>query len=299
MNWKDAVSRFQDYLFLERGLSENTLHAYIHDVNLLKNYLDEKSFTLITPQDIESFAATIYELGFSAFSQARIFSGIRSFFNFLIQENILANSPAEFLDSPKLIRKLPDTLTFEEIERILSVIDLSSKEGHRNRAIVEILYSCGLRVSELVELKINSLYWDIGFVKIYGKGKKERLVPIGKDAMHYLKLYLENFRLMQKTQKGAEGYVFLNYLGGKLSRVTIFKIIKNLVNQAGIKKHVSPHTFRHSYATHMVENGADLRIVQQLLGHESITTTEIYTHLDKEHLAKIVENCHPRMKFSK
>ncbi|MFQ3577013.1 MAG: site-specific tyrosine recombinase XerD [Cytophagales bacterium] len=298
MDWKGAVSSFKDHLSLERGLSENTIKAYLHDIKLLKDFLiGDISPKEVSVDDIQSFASTIYDMGFSEYSQARIFSGIRSFFSYMVQEEWIAKDPTEFLDSPKLSRKLPDTLSFEEIELILQNIDLSVNEGHRNRAIIEILYGCGLRVSELVELKISNLFLDVGFLKVLGKGDKERLVPIGREAKKFLTIYLKDFRQSQKVKKGFENHVFLNYQGSKLSRISIFKMVKKQTAIAGILKEVSPHTFRHSYATHMVENGADLRIVQELLGHESITTTEIYTHLDREHLTKIIEECHPRAKI--
>lgn len=300
MDWAASISSFKDYLSLERGLSENTLKAYLHDIKLFRGFVgDAKAPTEIKLQDVQEFAVSIYELGLSEFSQARIFSGIRTFFKYLLHEGELSDDPCQFLESPKLSRKLPDTLSFEEIELILSNIDLSQKEGHRNRAMVEVLYGCGLRVTELVELKISNLFFDVGFIKVIGKGNKERLVPIGKDAIKYVGLYLNEYRRKMLVQKGYENFVFLNYQGSKLSRVSVFKIIKSSALKVGINKEVSPHTFRHSYATHMVENGADLRIVQELLGHESITTTEIYTHLDKEHLTRIVENCHPRAKQPK
>lgn len=243
---------------------------------------------------LRDFVNTIATLGVSEYTQARIISGIKAFFRFLMYEDMIQEDPSQLLESPKLGRKLPDTLSFEEINSILESIQLGLPEGHRNRAMLEILYSSGLRVSELTDLKMANIYTDIGFLRVIGKGNKERLVPVGKDALKYLKYYIEEIRAHQSPAKGHEEFVFLNRRGKKLSRVMIFLIIKKQVEAIGLKKNVSPHTFRHSFATHMIEGGADLRAVQEMLGHESITTTEIYTHLDRDYLRQVLNEFHPR-----
>jgi integrase/recombinase XerD len=249
----------------------------------------------VTTGHIQNFLQYIAgDLEMSAYSQSRILSGIKSFYAFLVYEEIMGHNPAELIDSPKLGRKLPDVLNVYEIEKILDAIDMSKPEGGRNRAMLEMLYSSGLRVSELINLKMNQVYFDIGFLRILGKGNKERLVPIGKSALKYLQIYIEEIRCHVKIHSGHENFVFLNRRGKGLTRVMIFTIIKELVKIAGIEKTVSPHTFRHSFATHLVEGGADLRAVQEMLGHESIITTEIYTHLDREYLKQIIEEFHPR-----
>ena len=298
MNWDTLIRQFANYLRLERSLSDNSIQAYVRDVAKLKQFVDISNLDLgplhLTTEIIQDFLVYIGELGLSAYSQSRMLSGIKSFYAFLEYEEILLENPAELIDSPRLGRKLPDVLNIFEIEKIFEAIDQSKPEGGRNRAMLEVLYSSGLRVSELVNLKMNQIYFDIGFLRIIGKGNKERLVPIGKSAVKYVKIYIEEIRCHLKIQPGFENYVFLNRRGKSLSRVMIFTIIKDLVKVTGIEKTVSPHTFRHSFATHLVEGGADLRAVQEMLGHESITTTEIYTHLDREYLKQIVEEFHPR-----
>ena len=299
MNWDTLIRQFANYLRLERSLSENSIQAYVRDVAKLKQFIDISNLGLnplrVTTGHIQNFLQYIAgDLEMSAYSQSRMLSGIKSFYAFLVYEEIIDHNPAELIDSPKLGRKLPDVLNVHEIERILDAIDMSKPEGGRNRAMLEVLYSSGLRVSELINLKLNQVYFDIGFLRILGKGNKERLVPIGKSALKQLKIYLEEIRCHVKIYPGQENFVFLNRRGKSLTRVMIFTIIKDLVKIAGIEKTVSPHTFRHSFATHLVEGGADLRAVQEMLGHESITTTEIYTHLDREYLKQIIEEFHPR-----
>lgn len=298
MNWDILIRQFANYLKLERSLSDNSIQAYIRDVTKLKQFVENSNNpvgpTQVTMSMIQNLLTEISHIGMSAYSQSRILSGIKSFYTFLEYEELLTDNPSALIDSPKLGRKLPDVLSIFEIEKLFDCIDLSKPEGARNRAMLEMLYSSGLRVSELINLKMNQLYFDIGFLRVIGKGNKERLVPIGKSAIKYVKIYIEEIRCHQKIDPGFENYVFLNRRGKNLTRVMIFTIIKNLVKVAGIKKIVSPHTFRHSFATHLVEGGADLRAVQEMLGHESITTTEIYTHLDREYLKQIIESFHPR-----
>ncbi len=298
MTWDAAIYQFKNYLKLERSLSENSVEAYLRDVSKLKQFV-ELSNQALAPEQVElhhlhSLIEQINELGMSAYSQARIISGIKAFFKYLHFEEYIKSDPSELLEAPKLGRKLPDTLSYQEIERLLNAIDLSTPQGGRNRAILEILYSCGLRVSELVALKNSNLYLDAGFIRVTGKGDKERLVPVGKDAIKHLNIYLEEIRVHVPVQPGYEDFVFLNRRGKNLSRVMIFTIIKGLSEKIGLKKKISPHTFRHSFATHLVEGGADLRAVQEMLGHESITTTEIYTHLDRDYLKQIITEFHPR-----
>jgi integrase/recombinase XerD len=295
--WEAYKKGFKAYLQLEKSLSENSVDAYAHDLEkftefLLVNKL-EKTPKEIDLNHLEDFLKWINLLGMTPASQARIISGLRSFYKFCIQEQISQTDPTALLEAPKLPRHLPDTLSFNEIEKIISSIDLSTAEGARNKAIIETLYSCGLRVSELVNLKLSALYFDVGYVRITGKGDKERLVPIGDSAIKYIKIYLENIRVHIPVIAGNEDIVFLNRRGKKLSRVMIFMIIKELAKKASISKTISPHTFRHSFATHLVEGGADLRAVQEMLGHESITTTEIYTHLDREYLRDTLQQFHP------
>ena len=298
MNYLPFQKGFKTYLQLERGLSENTLAAYMHDVSLLFDFLsfqkEGKSLTKITYNDLIDFIAFVNQLGLGAYSQARIISGIRAFFKYLDLENVIENDPSELLESPKLGRKLPDVLDVIEIEKIIEAIDLSLPEGQRNRTIIETLYGCGLRVSELVNLKLSELYFKEGIISVTGKGNKQRLVPIGDEAKKNILLYLQYDRIKTEPTKGNEDILFLNRRGGKLSRQMIFIMIKNLVEKAGIHKKISPHTFRHSFATHLVQNGADLRAVQDLLGHASIITTEIYTHLNREDLRKAILKFHPR-----
>jgi integrase/recombinase XerD len=299
MNWQSYLKNFKSYLTLERSLSENSIEAYLRDVSKLWEYLEIAGELDIQPEKVTdkhlfNFFNYIGELGLEATSQARILSGLKSFFKYLLLEDLIKNDPMALIVSPKIGRKLPATLTFPEIEKILDGIDLSTNEGTRNRAILEVLYSSGLRVSELVEMKLTECFFDIGFIRIIGKGDKVRLVPIGSDALHYLQIYLETIRSQQEIKPDAENHVFLNRRGNKLSRVMIFLIIKDLVARVGIQKTISPHSFRHSFATHLIEGGADLRAVQEMLGHESITTTEIYTHLDREYLQQTIVEFHPR-----
>ena len=297
-SWGLYGKEFRNYLKLERSLSQNSIEAYVHDVNLLEQYLEfaklEVSPLAISRKHLQNFLQHINDLGMSAHSQARILSGIKGFYKYLLSEELIEIDPTTLIEGPRLGRKLPDTLGYAEIVKLLDAIDLSSPEGGRNRAMLEILYSSGLRVSELVELKRANVYFDLGFLRVIGKGNKERLVPIGRDAMRYLKIYLEEIRVHVPVQKAFEGYVFLNRRGMKISRVSIFLIIKALAAKVGLKKSISPHTFRHSFATHLIEGGADLRAVQEMLGHESITTTEIYTHLDRDYLKQVIKEFHPR-----
>lgn len=298
--WEPYKKGFEAYLQLEKSLSDNSVEAYLRDIDKLTQYLLQKK-SLKNPSEIElkdlqQFVKWITELGMSDTSQARIISGIRAFYKYCLLENISAKDPSTLLEAPKLKRLLPDTLSFDEIENIISQIDLSKPEGGRNKAIIEAMYSSGLRVSEVVNLKISQLYMDVGFIRVIGKGDKERLVPIGSSAIKYITIYKNQIRVHVKPQPGNEDILFLNRRGTKLSRIMVFLIIKDLVSKAGIKKTVSPHTLRHSFATHLVENGADLRAVQEMLGHESITTTEIYTHLDREFLRKTLEEFHPAFK---
>lgn len=248
----------------------------------------------LTTKHLQGFLQFINELGMSAYSQARILSGIKSFYKYLLFEELITKDPTELIEGPKIGRKLPDTLSYPEIENLLNAIDLSKPEGGRNRAMLEVLYSSGLRVSELVDLKLTNVYFDIGFLRVIGKGNKERLVPIGRDAMKHLKIYLEEIRVHIPVKKGFEADVFLNKRGSRISRVSVFTIIKELAQRIGLNKTISPHTFRHSFATHLIEGGADLRAVQEMLGHESITTTEIYTHLDRDYLRQVITEFHPR-----
>ena len=298
MQWDSEIRDFKNYLKLERGLSENSIEAYLRDITKLKEFCqgENKSLEidLVTSQILTSFLVTLSQFGLSTHSQARIISGIKAFYKYLMIEKRVANDPTLLIDAPRLGRKLPDTLDLFEIDKLLAAIDHSKLEGPRNRAILEVLYSSGLRVSELTNLKLSNLFLETGFLRVVGKGNKERLVPIGSEAIKYLNIYLKEVRSHQKIKKGEEDIVFLNRNGSRLSRVMIFTLIKNITIRAGIKKKVSPHTFRHSFATHLIEGGADLRAVQEMLGHESITTTEIYTHLDKSYLKQIIEEYHPR-----
>ncbi len=298
--WEPYKKGFKDYLRLEKSLSENSVEAYLRDIEKLTQYFLQAD-SLKTPaqvelKDLQHFIKWIAELGMNDTSQARIISGLRAFYKYCLLENISETDPTTLLEAPKLKRSLPDILSFEEIENIISQIDLSRPEGGRNKALLETMYSCGLRVSEAVNLKISQLYLDVGFIRVIGKGDKERLIPIGRSAIKYINIYKNKIRVHTTAQPGNEDILFLNKRGTKLSRVMIFLIIKELVLRAGIKKTVSPHTFRHSFATHLVEGGADLRAVQEMLGHESITTTEIYTHLDREFLRKTLQNYHPAFK---
>jgi integrase/recombinase XerD len=296
--WTPLIRQFRHYLTLERSLSTNSIEAYTRDVQKLADYAG-KEFPSKSPLELElehlrKFVTALAKLEISAYSQARIISGIKAFYRFLMYEDRITEDPAQLLEAPKLGRKLPDTLSFPEIESLLEAIPLGEPEGHRNRAMLEMLYSSGLRASELVELKKSQVFGDVGFLRVVGKGNKERLVPVGKDALRYMKLYEEHIRNAQQPAKGHEEYVFLNRRGQKLTRVMLFLIIKKAAVQAGIEKSISPHTFRHSFATHLIEGGADLRAVQEMLGHESITTTEIYTHLDRDYLRQVLTEFHPR-----
>lgn len=295
--WESYKKGFKAYLQLEKSLSGNSVEAYGRDLELLTSFLQEKKIlknpSELELKDLQHFLQWIGELGMMASSQARILSGLRAFYKYCLLEQISANDPTTLLESPKQKRALPDTLSFEEIETMIGKIDLSKPEGTRNKAILETMYSCGLRVSEVVGLKISQLYPDLGFIRVTGKGDKERLVPIGSSALKYIGIYRDQVRNHLVIQKGNEDILFLNNRGSMLSRVMIFYIIKDLAVKAGIQKTVSPHTFRHSFATHLVEGGADLRAVQEMLGHASITTTEIYTHLDREFLRKTLEQFHP------
>lgn len=298
MNWELHIKHFKNYLKLERSLSGNTIEAYERDVQKLAQFLEMKdkavSPVTLKSKHLQHFVEFLNELGASPFSQARILSGIKAFYKYLMFEELIEKDPTSLIEGPKLGRKLPDTLDLFEIEKLLNAIDMSKPEGARNRAMLEVLYSSGLRVSELVNLKIPNVYFDIGFLRVTGKGNKERLVPIGREAIKYLKIYLEEVRVHVPVKKGFEAYTFLNRRGRNLTRVMVFTVIKNLALSIGLKKTISPHTFRHSFATHLLEGGADLRAVQEMLGHESITTTEIYTHLDRDYLKQVIKEFHPR-----
>lgn len=298
MKWKAEINGFRTYLKLEKGLSGKSIEAYVGDVHKLSQYLDsvypDLKLNEVKLTQLRAFIAWITEIGLSARSQARIISGIKAFFKYLVLEDVIREDPTELLEAPRLSRKLPTVLSIEEVNSIISEIDLSKNEGQRNKAMLETLYGSGLRVSELVSLKHSHLMVDEGFVRVIGKGNKERLVPIGGEARKQIKIYIEHFRNHMLIQKEGEDVLFLNRRGRPLSRVMVFNIIKDLCRKAGIKKNVSPHTFRHSFATHLVEGGADLRAVQEMLGHESIITTEIYTHLDREYLRDVITQFHPR-----
>ncbi len=297
--WDAYKKGYKAWLQLEKSLADNSVEAYLHDIDKLTDFLvttEIKSPDKVTLKELEQFVKWVAELGMTASSQGRIISGLRSFYKYCLLEQISSTDPTVLLEGPKLKRSLPDTLSFEEIEKIINKIDLSKPEGGRNKAMLETLYSCGLRVTELVNLKISCLYLDVGFIRVIGKGDKERLVPIGSDAIKYIKIYTDNIRVHIPVKKGQEDMLFLNRRGSKLSRVMVFIILKELAKKAGINKSISPHTFRHSFATHLVEGGADLRAVQEMLGHESITTTEIYTHLDREYLRNTLEQFHPAFK---
>lgn len=295
--WEPYKKGFKAWLQLEKSLADNSVEAYLHDIDKLTSYLQHIQ-NLKTPgqvelKDLEDFVKWIHELGMTPASQSRIISGLRSFYTYCLLEQVTDTNPTSLLEAPKQKRALPDVLSFEEIEQIIAQADLSTPEGGRNKAILETLYSCGLRVSELVNLRISCLYLDVGFVRVIGKGNKERLVPVGSDAIKYINIYRENIRVHVSIKPGQEDFLFLNRRGSQLSRVMIFLLLKDLAKKAGITKSISPHTFRHSFATHLVEGGADLRAVQEMLGHESITTTEIYTHLDREYLRDTLQQFHP------
>ncbi len=298
--WEAYKKGYKAYLRLERSLSDNSVEAYLRDLSKLTDYLQItqqlKNPAEIVLEDLQAFVKWVGELGMTATSQSRMISGIRSFYKYCLIEQICSIDPSILLDAPKTKRALPDTLSFEEIENMITQIDTSSAEGGRNKAIIETMYSCGLRVSEVVNLTISGLYLDVGFIRVIGKGNKERLIPIGSDAIKYITIYKESIRSHQTIQAGFEDILFLNRRGKNLTRVMIFYIIKELAYKAGITKIISPHTLRHSFATHLVEGGADLRAVQEMLGHESITTTEIYTHLDRDFLRDTLQRFHPGFK---
>lgn len=296
MSWKQSIKEFKSYLRIERSLSDNTIDSYLRDIEKLANFSEEKDLNelQITKTEVKEFIAEINKEGISARSQSRIISGIKAFYKYLILEDYLKVNPTELIESPKIGMKLPDTVSIEEIDSLISAIDLSHPQGERNRAILEVLYSCGIRVSELTNLKLSNIRFKEGYVKVVGKGNKERFAPIGSSAIKFLNIYLNEIRNHQDIKKGSEDIVFLNRRGNKLTRVMIFTIIKQLAEKIGMKKKISPHTFRHSFATHLIEGGADLRAIQEMLGHESITTTEIYTHLDREYLREAIMQFHPR-----
>ncbi len=300
MKWETTIENFKTYLKLEKSLSKNSVDAYINDVTKFINFLKERKIRVspvkVELQHLKDFVAWLNASGTSPRTQARVISGIKSYFKYLLLEGIIDKNPTGLLEAPKIGRKLPETLTTEEIDELVKGIDVNKAEGQRNKAIVETLYSCGLRVSELIDLRISNLHFRMGFIKIDGKGNKERLIPIGNRAKKEIKLYLKEHRPKLNIAPESEDIVFLNRRGYQLSRVMIFTIIKNLAKKANLKKSISPHTFRHSFASHLVEGGADLRAVQEMLGHESILTTEIYTHLDRDYLKETIKNFHPRSK---
>jgi integrase/recombinase XerD len=300
LNWAPYKKGFKAFLQLEKSLSAHSVEAYLRDIDKLTNYLESNEEALnpadITLQHLQSFIQCIGEMEMAPTSQARIISGIKSFFKYCLLEQICMVNPTTLLPSPKTRRKLPDVLSFEEIELLIAHLDLSKPEGGRNKAILETMYSSGLRVTEAINLKISCLYLDVGFIRVIGKGDKERLIPIGSDAIKFIKIYKDTIRVHQTPAKNCEDILFLNNRGKGLSRVMIFYIIKNLILKSGIKKSISPHSFRHSFATHLVEGGADLRAVQEMLGHESITTTEIYTHINREYLRDTLDRFHPAFK---
>lgn len=301
--WKPYYIRFSQYLRLEKSLSKNSIEAYQNDIEKLEQFseafLSHKLPTVFTYKDLTRFIEWIVSLGFTPSTQSRIISGIKSFYKFLVLERDIIDNPSELLETPRITRKIPVYLSVEEIDKLISYIDRSKPEGERNLSMLETLYSCGLRVSELVDLKISDLHLNDDYLKVTGKGSKERLVPIGAGAKKFLLNYLQNVRIHIPVKKGMEDIVYLNRRGSRLSRVMVFYIIKDLANLAGIKKVLSPHTFRHSFATHLVEGGADLRAVQEMLGHESITTTEIYTHIDRQYLRDNILSYHPRNRRNK
>ncbi len=298
MSWKADIAAFKTYLRLEKSLSTNSIDAYVHDIEKLVQFLDYTNVglgaTQLKTEHLRNFLKWVNELGMSATSQARILSGLHSFYKYLLLENLIHTDPTELVDAPRIGRKLPDTLSKEDVEILLERVDRSTPEGERNRSMLETLYSCGLRVSELVNLKISDIFPKEAYIRIIGKGNKERLVPIGRTALKHIELYKQSVRHLIEVTKGEEDILFLNRRGSRLTRVMVFTIIKNLAQKCGVKKTISPHTFRHSFATHLVEGGADLRAVQEMLGHESITTTEIYTHIDRTFLTAQILKYHPR-----
>lgn len=296
--WQSYIKHFKNYLRLERSFSDHSVQAYVRDTEKLAEFLEIEQIH-VSPDEVKeehllAFLKYISELGLAAHTQARMLSGIKSFYKYLLLENEINEDPTELIESPRLPRKLPDVLSYEEIELLIAAIDHSTPEGTRNRAMIEVLYSCGVRVSELTGLQLTHCYFDIGFIRVLGKGDKVRLVPIGKEAIKYTMLYIEHVRNHMAVSKESEDILFLNRRGKQLTRVMIFLIIKEATEKAGIDKNVSPHTFRHSFATHLIEGGASLRAVQEMLGHESITTTEIYTHLDRDYLRQVITEFHPR-----
>ncbi|WP_304235691.1 site-specific tyrosine recombinase XerD [Jiulongibacter sediminis] len=293
-NWDFYIKEFKNYLKLERGLSENSIEAYERDVIKLKNFSGKAAPVQIDSDDLSLILNELNDTEIAATSQARMLSGWKAFYRFLLLEEHLSIDPTELLESPRTRRKIPEVLHFHEIEQMLEAIDHSTDEGTRNRAILETMYSCGLRVSELTSLRLSDCHFEEGYIQVTGKGEKTRLIPIGGQAIKFTEIYLKSIRNFQEAKPEAEDIVFLNRRGGQLSRVMIFMIIKDLAAKAGIKKEVSPHTFRHSFATHLIEGGADLRAVQEMLGHTSITTTEIYTHLDRAYLQQTIQQFHPR-----
>lgn len=295
-NWLHLKKNFEHFLKFERGLSDNSIEAYLNDVSKLEVYSDEHNLTLqqLTNKDLQRFLIWINNFGISPFTQSRLLSGLKTFYNFLLLEYDWESNPVELIQAPRMARKIPSVLNIQEIDQLINAIDLSTAEGMRNKTIIEVLYGCGLRVSELVGLKISNLYLDVEFIKVEGKGNKERLIPIGSQAIKHLKIYIDEVRLHIKIKPGQEDYVFLNKRGAALSRVMVFIMIKELASKIGLQKNISPHTFRHSFASHLVEGGADLRAVQDMLGHESITTTEIYTHIDRDYLQSVITQYHPR-----
>jgi integrase/recombinase XerD len=298
LDWQLELTGFKSYLRLERSLSGNTIEAYLHDVDMLIQFFNgsslKKDLSDVSANDLKEFLIWINELGMLPPTQARVLSGLKAFFKFLLLDNQIKVDPSALIESPKTSRKLPDTLSIIEINKLIEAIDLSKAEGMRNKAMLELLYGCGLRVSELTNLKVSNLFLEIDFIKILGKGDKERLVPIGSEAIKFLRIFIEEIRVHITIKPGKEDFVFLNMRGNPISRVMVFLIIKDLAKKAGINKSISPHTFRHSFATHLIEGGADLRAVQEMLGHESITTTEIYTHLDRDFLRDTIIQFHPR-----
>lgn len=300
LNWDNNIKQFLAFLKIEKGLSENSILAYQNDVCKLMDYAVSihKTPEEISTDDLKNLLAVLYDFGLSARTQARIISGIKSFYQYLVYEDLLFEDPSYYLEQPKIGRKLPEVLTVEEIDALIAAIDLSKNEGQRNRALLETLYACGLRVSELVDLKFDQLHFEEGFLRILGKGNKERLVPVSPSVVNEISTYVHHSRADIVIVPGNENYVFLNRRGAKLTRVMIFTIIKQLAEQIGLQKNISPHTFRHSFATHLLEGGANLRAIQDMLGHESITTTEIYTHLDQSYIRDAIISYHPRNKIT-
>ncbi len=296
--WQSYLKEFKIYLKLERGLSVNSIEAYLGDVEKLIQYFSledlQPKIVEVKPIDLKNFIIWIHEMGMQASTQARIISGLKAFFSYLLREEIVSVDPTALIEAPNIARKLPDTLNIMEVDLLMAAINASSPNGMRDKAIIEVLYGCGLRVSELTDLKISNIHPSIEFIKVTGKGNKERLIPIGQSALKYIGIYLNEVRVHAIIKKGHDDFVFLNRFGAKLSRVSIFSLIKNLAIAAGIHKVISPHTLRHSFASHLIEGGADLRAVQEMLGHASITTTEIYTHLDRDYLKQVITQFHPR-----